>query len=58
MCATCWRAWRKNAGVPRSKLDDQRPLPVHGDWDELVQVVQNLVENAIKYARRGKAHRD
>ena len=27
---------------------------VHGEWDELVQVVQNLVENAIKYASAGK----
>ena len=25
-----------------------------GDWDELVQVVQNLVENAIKYASRAR----
>ena len=25
-----------------------------GDWDELVQVIQNLVENAIKYAQSGK----
>ena len=30
------------------------PMPVLGDWDELVQVVQNLVENAIKYASPGK----
>jgi two-component system, OmpR family, phosphate regulon sensor histidine kinase PhoR len=27
---------------------------VQGDWDELVQVVQNLIENAIKYAASGK----
>jgi len=30
------------------------PLPVVGDPDELAQVVQNLVENAIKYAAYGK----
>ena len=30
------------------------PMTVQGDWDELVQVVQNLVENAIKYAASGK----
>lgn len=30
-------------------------LPVKGDRDELVQVVQNLVENAIKYGGSGKA---
>ncbi len=29
-------------------------MPVKGDWDELVQVVQNLIENAIKYAATGK----
>ncbi len=33
-------------------LDEQ--LTVRGDWDELVQVVHNLVENAIKYAGSGK----
>ncbi len=30
------------------KLD--APLEVAGDWDELVQVLHNLVENAIKYS--------
>jgi two-component system phosphate regulon sensor histidine kinase PhoR len=30
------------------------PLPVLGNRDELVQVIQNLVENAIKYASSGK----
>lgn len=29
-------------------------LIVNGEWDELVQVAQNLVENAIKYASSGK----
>jgi two-component system phosphate regulon sensor histidine kinase PhoR len=36
------------------KLAIEEPLPVQGDWDELVQVVQNLIENAIKYAASGK----
>jgi two-component system phosphate regulon sensor histidine kinase PhoR len=36
------------------KIDNKDPLPVQGDWDELVQVVQNLIENAIKYAASGK----
>ena len=30
------------------------PLMVAGEWDELVQVVLNLVENAIKYSDPGK----
>ncbi len=29
-------------------------LEVAGEWDELVQVVVNLVENAIKYSEPGK----
>jgi two-component system, OmpR family, phosphate regulon sensor histidine kinase PhoR len=29
-------------------------LTVKGDWDELVQVIENIVENAIKYAASGK----
>jgi two-component system phosphate regulon sensor histidine kinase PhoR len=31
----------------------QGPLPVTGDRDQLLQVVQNLVDNAIKYSPRG-----
>ncbi len=30
------------------------PLEVAGEWDELVQVVLNLIENAIKYSGPGK----
>lgn len=36
------------------RIDNREPLMVQGDWDELVQVVQNLIENAIKYAASGK----
>jgi two-component system, OmpR family, phosphate regulon sensor histidine kinase PhoR len=43
----------KDAGV-EIRIDGKEPLEVQGDWDELVQVVQNLVENAIKYAASGK----
>ena len=39
----------KDAGSP-IELQVAEALPVAGEWDELVQVVQNLVENAIKYA--------
>ena len=35
-------------------VDIAGPLAVTGDHDELVQVVQNLVENALKYASSGK----
>jgi two-component system phosphate regulon sensor histidine kinase PhoR len=35
-------------------LDLENDLQVTGDREELVQVVQNLIENAIKYASSGK----
>src|SRR5262249_59912430 len=31
----------------------QRPAIVRGDRDELLQVLQNLVQNALKYGNRG-----
>lgn len=34
-------------------LEDNLPS-VTGDWDELHQVLQNLVDNAVKYGRSGK----
>lgn len=43
----------KEQGVEIS-LDLTVGLQVRGDWDELTQVVQNLVENALKYANSGK----
>jgi len=36
------------------RLDLEKPLLVKGDRDELVQVAQNLVENALKYGHAGK----
>ena len=35
------------------ELDAPVDLRVTGDWDELIQVMQNLIENAIKYAASG-----
>ncbi|WP_332655091.1 sensor histidine kinase [Brevundimonas sp.] len=34
-------------------LDPTISAPIHGDRDEIVQVVQNLVDNAIKYSAPG-----
>ena len=36
------------------RLEAEGPAPVTGDRDELIQVVQNLVENAIKYGAPDK----
>jgi two-component system, OmpR family, phosphate regulon sensor histidine kinase PhoR len=41
------------AGIALSFKPAPAPCRVRGDRDELVQVFQNLVQNAIKYGRRG-----
>jgi two-component system, OmpR family, phosphate regulon sensor histidine kinase PhoR len=51
--AEVMQAMAKNAGTGLDVAIGD-PLVVLGDRDELVQVVQNLVENAIKYAGAGK----
>jgi two-component system, OmpR family, phosphate regulon sensor histidine kinase PhoR len=40
-------------GVAVSLSPDDGPAVVQGDYDELAQVFQNLVQNAIKYGRSG-----
>jgi two-component system phosphate regulon sensor histidine kinase PhoR len=46
-------AMARQAGVTLN-LDVAADLKVIGDGDELLQVMQNLIENAIKYAAGGK----
>jgi two-component system phosphate regulon sensor histidine kinase PhoR len=43
----------KRAGVTLTLLRSDEDAVVRGDRDELMQVVQNLVQNAIKYGRTG-----
>lgn len=40
-------------GVVVHLIDRDISAPVHGDRDEILQVVQNLVDNAIKYSPAG-----
>ena len=32
---------------------DEMPARIRGDREEIVQVLQNLIQNAIKYGREG-----
>ena len=43
----------KNADVALHLEVPEEPVLVQGDRDELVQVFQNLIQNAIKYSRAG-----
>ncbi len=43
----------KEAGVRIEIENGSAPVMVRGDAEELEQVVQNLVQNAIKYGRQG-----
>jgi two-component system phosphate regulon sensor histidine kinase PhoR len=43
----------QQAGVALSLTGEDKPAVVRGDHDELAQVFQNLVQNAIKYGRKG-----
>ena len=47
---------RLQAGAREMVITDrlgEAPMPVLGDHDDLIRVIQNLIENAIKYARFG-----
>ncbi len=44
----------READMEISTSFPDRPVPVQGDRDELVQVIQNLLENAMKYGQSGK----
>ena len=43
-----------DSGMEIEKQFQEAGVQVLGDWDEIVQVVQNLVENAMKYGQSGK----
>lgn len=43
----------QTAGVALSLTCENGPAMMRGDYDELAQVFQNLVQNAIKYGRSG-----
>jgi two-component system phosphate regulon sensor histidine kinase PhoR len=47
------RPMARQAGITLSFSCRERAAPVRGDYDELAQVFQNLVQNAIKYGRDG-----
>ena len=49
-----WRRWPQADGIT-IEVAPHQPLPVVGDRDELIQVFQNLIHNAIKYGRAGGA---
>ncbi|MGV2980822.1 ATP-binding protein [Camelimonas sp. ID_303_24] len=48
------RAMATDAGVEISLSAPEEPVIVPGDRDELLRVVENLVENAVKYGDSGK----
>jgi two-component system, OmpR family, phosphate regulon sensor histidine kinase PhoR len=53
VCATL-TPMAKEIGVELEQHLPDRPLLVTGDRDELIQVFENLVENACKYGQSGK----
>ena len=43
----------ENAKITVSLARDASPARIRGDRDEIVQVIQNLIQNALKYGREG-----
>jgi two-component system phosphate regulon sensor histidine kinase PhoR len=43
----------ENAKMTVSLARDASPARIRGDRDEIVQVIQNLIQNALKYGREG-----
>jgi two-component system phosphate regulon sensor histidine kinase PhoR len=43
----------ENAKMTVSLARDDSPARIRGDRDEIVQVIQNLIQNALKYGREG-----
>ena len=52
-----WRRSARERGVAIGLAADEGGLTVRGDRDELLRVVENLVENAVKYGGRGRPRR-
>ncbi len=44
----------RERGVEIALMAGDEPLPVAGDRDELLRVIENLVENAVKYGESGR----
>jgi two-component system phosphate regulon sensor histidine kinase PhoR len=44
----------RDLGVAIETVLPEEPVPVTGDRDELIQVFENLIENACKYGQSGK----
>jgi len=43
----------EGANVKLSLVRDEKPARIRGDREEIVQVLQNFIQNAIKYGREG-----
>ena len=52
-CATALKSVAQTAGIIIEAPVSGEPVQVTGDRDELMQVTQNLLQNALKYGRTG-----